>query len=230
MDVFERAWATFLATCGYTVVKPPAGSMYMLSIDHEMGRRALHAAIGTVGASELTTAPLSIEEIRKVLPPSVYKTYAPDTDYCKACAGWHEPPVCGGKPMTNEGYLRATGWLYEEPFGTPRWVKKDAAGLYAAGPLSLAEAVARQVAEDRARAAFALGRLTGTSSTDGSLEQLARARLAQHRRNLAGWEEPGGHLVPTEPDPGERVCIRNNLRAAIQELETVLGERTADSA
>ncbi len=43
----------------------------------------------------ITTAPLSVNAIRKVLPPDVYKTCAPGTDYCPRCKGWHEPPICG---------------------------------------------------------------------------------------------------------------------------------------
>lgn len=44
----------------------------------------------------MVSRPLSIEAIRKVVPPDVYKTYAPGTDYCAPCKGWHEPPVCEG--------------------------------------------------------------------------------------------------------------------------------------
>lgn len=44
-------------------------------------------------------------------------------------------------------------------------------------------------------------------------------RLAQHRDNLALWQEPNGLLIPTEPDADERRLVRAELRACIYELE-----------
>ena len=43
-------------------------------------------------------------------------------------------------------------------------------------------------------------------------------RIEQHRGNLAGWQEPAGFLVPTEPDPKERAAIRERLMVASEEL------------
>lgn len=40
--------------------------------------------------------------------------------------------------------------------------------------------------------------------------------------SLAGWREPDGHLVPTEPDPVERERCRVNLRVAIDVLDRAL--------
>jgi hypothetical protein len=54
---------------------------------------------------------------------------------------------------------------------------------------------------------------------------IARDRLAQHRDNLRHWEEPDGLLARTEPDPKERERRRAWLRAAIAELEYLLGRR-----
>lgn len=58
-------------------------------------------------------------------------------------------------------------------------------------------------------------------------EAAIRERIAQHRSNLEGWREPDGWLVPTEPDADERARIRAGLRAAIDELERVLGQNAS---
>ncbi len=49
-------------------------------------------------------------------------------------------------------------------------------------------------------------------------------RIDQHATNLAGWQEPGGFLLPTEPDPEERALIRTRLEAAIEELRLLVRE------
>lgn len=59
--------------------------------------------------------------------------------------------------MTDEEYLMACGWSAAWWTGAARWVKR-AEGSHVAGPLSLAEAVAAQIAEDRARFAFVMER------------------------------------------------------------------------
>lgn len=48
-----------------------------------------------------------------------------------------------------------------------------------------------------------------------------KERRKQHADNLAGWREPDGYLVPTEPDPEERLIVRRQLQAAIHELDHV---------
>lgn len=55
-----------------------------------------------------------------------------------------------------------------------------------------------------------------------------RERIEQHRSNLAGWREPDGYLVPTEPDADERARVRDRLQAAIRELERVLAAGAAN--
>lgn len=55
-------------------------------------------------------------------------------------------------------------------------------------------------------------------------ESLVRDYLSQARENLEGWSEQGGHLLPTEPDPKERVRIRLQLRAVIFAYQRVLNE------
>jgi hypothetical protein len=44
------------------------------------------------------------------------------------------------------------------------------------------------------------------------------------RDSLDGWSEPGGHLVPSEPDPEGRAQVRAELKIAIDVLTKVLGE------
>ncbi len=46
-------------------------------------------------------------------------------------------------------------------------------------------------------------------------------RIKQHTDNLLGWCEPDGFLLPTEPDPAERECVRRELRAALFELNRI---------
>lgn len=65
------------------------GDFYRESVE----MRELAAGL-RVGEAVATSAPLSIETLRRVVPPDVYKTYAPGTDYCARCDGWHEPPAC----------------------------------------------------------------------------------------------------------------------------------------
>jgi len=57
-------------------------------------------------------------------------------------------------------------------------------------------------------------------------EQAARDKLTELRDNLDGWREPGGYLVPTEPDAEERALVRARLVGAIFGLEFALGEVT----
>lgn len=64
----------------------------------------------------------------------------------------------------------------------------------------------------------------GRAIDDQETRRRAQGRLKQHRENLALWKEPDGLLVPTEPDPDERQCVRDRLKVAIHELATVLGE------
>jgi hypothetical protein len=45
--------------------------------------------------------------------------------------------------------------------------------------------------------------------------------IRQHQESLLGWAEPGGFLLPTEPDPDERKVIRVQLMAAIETLKKV---------
>jgi hypothetical protein len=45
--------------------------------------------------------------------------------------------------------------------------------------------------------------------------------IRQHQQSLLGWAEPGGFLLPTEPDPKEREAIRIQLMAAIDTLKKV---------
>lgn len=47
-------------------------------------------------------------------------------------------------------------------------------------------------------------------------------RIKQHSDNLEMWQEPNGHLVPTEPDPEERSAVRRELAACITELTLIL--------
>lgn len=49
-------------------------------------------------------------------------------------------------------------------------------------------------------------------------------RLKQHRDNLAGWQEPDGYLLPTEPDAEERWRVRDRLMTAIKVLEELKKE------
>lgn len=58
--------------------------------------------------------------------------------------------------------------------------------------------------------------------TLGDLLDLVRARRAQHQANLDGWREPGGFLLPTEPDPDERRLVRERLKAAIYEDDRII--------
>lgn len=53
-------------------------------------------------------------------------------------------------------------------------------------------------------------------------EQWCRERIAQHNDNLKGWENPGGYLIHTEPDPQERELTRTRLSAARCELIDLL--------
>jgi hypothetical protein len=53
-------------------------------------------------------------------------------------------------------------------------------------------------------------------------EQEVRERLARHERDLAGWREPGGHLVRTAADPEERRRIREGIEITILALRWVL--------
>lgn len=57
-------------------------------------------------------------------------------------------------------------------------------------------------------------------------EREVRERLGYHEENLLGWSEPGGFLLPTEPDPEQRAVARAELRGAIYALKIVLGEPT----
>jgi hypothetical protein len=54
------------------------------------------------------------------------------------------------------------------------------------------------------------------------LREHALSRIRQHEDNLRGWSEDGGFLLPTEPDPEERECVRRGLRAAVFELNELL--------
>jgi hypothetical protein len=59
---------------------------------------------------------------------------------------------------------------------------------------------------------------------------MTEAEVRELRRfthcNLESWAEPGGILLPTEPDPEERALIRRDLKVALQVLTRVLGEPT----
>lgn len=49
--------------------------------------------------------------------------------------------------------------------------------------------------------------------------------LREHmRQSLAGWVEPRGALIPTDPDVESRAVTRIELRATIDTLTRVLGE------
>jgi hypothetical protein len=52
--------------------------------------------------------------------------------------------------------------------------------------------------------------------------ELLKARVKQHEDSLAGWNEPDGFLLPTEPDIDERRRIRWELRAVIGELNRII--------
>jgi len=66
---------------------------------------------------------------------------------------------------------------------------------------------------------------TRAQRAEGALE-LARKSLRErrdyHRHNLNGWSEPDGLLIPTEPDPDERLKIRALLAGAIVEIGRIL--------
>lgn len=51
------------------------------------------------------------------------------------------------------------------------------------------------------------------------LLQAINERIGWHRDNLAGWKEPDGYLVPTEPDLDERRRVRAHLMVAVEVLE-----------
>lgn len=53
-------------------------------------------------------------------------------------------------------------------------------------------------------------------------EQWIREQIDHHKASLAGWNERGGWLLPTEPDPEEREKVRERLKVAISTLEWVL--------
>lgn len=55
-------------------------------------------------------------------------------------------------------------------------------------------------------------------------EWLIREMRESMANDLAGWEEPSGHLVPSEPDAAERAVVRIELRTAIAVLDRVLGQ------
>ena len=50
-----------------------------------------------------------------------------------------------------------------------------------------------------------------------------RQWLARKREDREGWEEPGGHLIPTEPDIDARARVRMRLDMQIYTLMMVLG-------
>jgi len=57
-------------------------------------------------------------------------------------------------------------------------------------------------------------------------EHTIREHLKNAEDNLTGWTEPGGWLLPTEPDPEERERVRQQLVGAIFAYKLVLGELT----
>lgn len=79
--------------------------------------------------------------------------------------------------------------------------------------------------EDARAAVNAVNGLPHYIDALNEIEERIRERLTQHRENLAGWKEPDGLLVPTEPNPNERQRVREHLMVAICELATILGEK-----
>ncbi len=53
-------------------------------------------------------------------------------------------------------------------------------------------------------------------------EATVRLMLAHAIDSMDGWQEPGGALVPTEPDPDERARVRHRLAVHIHALMVVL--------
>ena len=54
------------------------------------------------------------------------------------------------------------------------------------------------------------------------IRRLIDERIKQYSDNLEMWQEPHGHLIPTEPDPEERCAVRRELAACITELTLIL--------
>lgn len=62
-----------------------------------------------------------------------------------------------------------------------------------------------------------------------ALEEM-QLRIDEWQGNLNGWAEPDGYLVPTEPDPMERLRTRERLTTAIEVMQGAMAIVRAHTA